>query len=76
MSANELIEHLRRLTPEEQAAFAELFHRWERSGNGSALRPAPKPTTLPDFAARRRRIFGDKVLPKNAVMAARDEERW
>jgi hypothetical protein len=31
--------------------------------------------TLPDYAARRRRIFGDKVLP-NIVLAARSEERW
>ena len=31
--------------------------------------------TLPDYAARRRRIFGDKVLP-NMVLAARSEERW
>lgn len=30
---------------------------------------------LPDYAARRRRIFGDKVLP-NMVMVARAEERW
>jgi hypothetical protein len=31
--------------------------------------------TLPDYAARRRRIFGDKVLP-NMVLLARAEERW
>jgi hypothetical protein len=30
---------------------------------------------LPDYAARRRRIFGDRVLP-NMVLAARAEERW
>jgi len=30
---------------------------------------------LPDYAARRRRIFGDKVLP-NMVLASRSEERW
>jgi hypothetical protein len=34
--------------------------------------PAPP---LPDYAARRRRIFGDKVLP-NMVLVARAEERW
>ena len=28
---------------------------------------------LPDYSARRRRIFGDKVLP-NMVLAARAEE--
>jgi hypothetical protein len=31
--------------------------------------------TLPDYAARRRRIFGDKVLP-NMVLLSRSEERW
>ncbi|HLX68135.1 MAG TPA: hypothetical protein VKV04_00785 [Verrucomicrobiae bacterium] len=30
---------------------------------------------VPDYAARRRRIFGDKVLP-NMVLASRSEERW
>jgi hypothetical protein len=30
---------------------------------------------LPDYAARRRRIFGDKVLP-NMVLVSRSEERW
>jgi len=30
---------------------------------------------LPDYAARRRRIFGNKVLP-NMVLAARAEERF
>ena len=29
----------------------------------------------PDYAARRRRIVGDKVLP-NMVTLARDQERW
>lgn len=30
---------------------------------------------LPDYSERRRRIFGNKVLP-NMVLAARTEERW
>jgi hypothetical protein len=30
---------------------------------------------LPDYSARRRRIFGNKILP-NMVLAARAEERW
>ena len=35
----------------------------------------PMPATLPDYAARRRMIFGGKVLP-NMVMLAREQERW
>ena len=30
---------------------------------------------LPDYSARRRQIFGNKILP-NMVLAARTEERW
>jgi hypothetical protein len=30
---------------------------------------------LPDYAARRRQIFGDKILP-NMVLVSRSEERW
>ena len=30
---------------------------------------------LPDYAARRRMIFGDKVLP-NMVLLGREQERW
>ena len=35
----------------------------------------PAHLPLPDYAARRRRIFGDKVLP-NLVLTAREEEGW
>jgi hypothetical protein len=41
----------------------------EAGSNGSQTPP------LPDYAGRRRRIFGDKVLP-NMVLAARTEDRW
>ena len=34
-----------------------------------------QPLELPDYAARRRRIFGAKVLP-NMVIEARAQERW
>jgi hypothetical protein len=30
---------------------------------------------LPDYAARRRMIFGEKVLP-NMVILSREQERW
>jgi hypothetical protein len=36
---------------------------------------ATQPVKLPDYAARRRQIFGEKVLP-NMVLLAREEERW
>lgn len=36
---------------------------------------APAECKLPDYAARRRRIAGDKVLP-NMVTLGREQERW
>jgi hypothetical protein len=33
------------------------------------------PLKLPDYAARRRMILGDKVLP-NMVLLGREQERW
>lgn len=51
------------LTPEQRAELEQLL--------GENLnRPAPT-TALPDQAARRRRILGDKVLP-NYVLLARE----
>ncbi len=42
----------------------------ESAEGGGELSPA-----LPDYSARRQRIFGNKVLP-NMVLAARAEDRW
>jgi hypothetical protein len=68
---------LRRLPVQEQWEVArwlleELEERAASTaiGQNGGLSPA-----LPDYAARRRRIFGDKVLP-NMVLLARSEERW
>jgi len=36
----------------------------------------PKKLKLPDFAARRKRIFGDRVLPGSAVAEERESYRW
>ena len=41
------------------------------------LPPAkPKKFKLPDFAARRERVFGDRVLPGNIVGEERESYRW
>lgn len=47
----------------------------ENGREPSGARTAPAPASVPDYAARRRRIFGEKVLP-NLVLTAREEERW
>ena len=35
-----------------------------------------KPVEWPDAAARRRKIFGDKVFETNAVLDAREDSRY
>src|SRR5208282_451766 len=72
---------LRQLAPQERWEIA----RWlledlqegalsHAEGEGSGDNGGPTPP-LPDYSARRRRIFGNKVLP-NMVLVARAEERW
>jgi len=36
---------------------------------------AQAPVSLPNYAARRKMIFGEKLLP-NMVVLAREQERW
>jgi hypothetical protein len=72
---------LRQLPPQERWEIA----RWllddlqdgalsHAAGPGSGDNGQKTPP-LPDYSARRRRIFGSKVLP-NMVLAARAEERF
>ena len=72
---------LRQLPPEDRWEVARWLlddlqehtasHNAAKSSDAAAQTPPP----LPDYSARRRRIFGDKVLP-NMVLAARAEESW
>jgi antitoxin (DNA-binding transcriptional repressor) of toxin-antitoxin stability system len=39
-------------------------------------RPKPKKFKLPDFEARRKRIFGDRVMPGNIVAEERESYQW
>ena len=36
----------------------------------------PKPFKLPDFAARQKRIFGDRVMPGNIIAEERESYEW
>ena len=53
----------------------EVRERGEVIGDLVPRTPPSPPPALPDFAARRRRIFGDKVL-SNMVLVSRSEECW
>ena len=68
---------LRQLPAQEQWEVARWLLDVLEAGNGSAAN-APnggRVSALPDYAARRRRIFGDKVLP-TMVLGSRSEESW
>ena len=39
-------------------------------------RPKSKQLKLPDFEARRKRIFGDRVMPGNIVAEERESYEW
>jgi len=39
-------------------------------------RSKPRKIKLPDFEARRKRIFGDQILPGNAVAEERESYEW
>ena len=76
-NVQEIEAALRQLPAEKQWEVA----RWllekleEEAGGATATNKGSRAPALPDYAARRRRIFGDKVLP-NMVLLSRSEERW
>ena len=72
---------LRQLPPQERWEIARwllddlqeaTISQAQGEGSGDKRRRTPP---LPDYSARRRRIFGSKVLP-NMVLLARAEERF
>jgi antitoxin (DNA-binding transcriptional repressor) of toxin-antitoxin stability system len=54
----------------------EVRERGEVIGDLVPRTPPSAPPALPDFAARRRRIFGDYVFPENIVVEARKDSRY
>jgi len=63
---SEIKAALSNLTSDEKADLA--------SSLGKVIEPVGLPVVLPDYAARRRAIYGDRVLPVNAVLEARESE--
>lgn len=72
----EIESALRQLTRQDKWQIARwLLDELDENGQGQSDGRVPAaPSQPPDYAARRRRIFGEKVLP-NMVLSAREEER-
>lgn len=62
MRPMDILNELKMLPPGEQAAFDRLFRQWQ-SATAAAKSPPnpPKNGTWPDFLARLRSIYGNKV---------------
>jgi hypothetical protein len=75
MSANDLLEQVRSLPPRERRKFLVGIRELEEGLAAWNTAPRRKPIRWPDAAARRRKIFGARVLP-NLVLLARKEERF
>ncbi len=72
MSANEVLEQVKALPPRERRKFFECVHELETTIDAQPNGKGKRRVRRPNAAARRRRIFGDKVLP-NLVLLAREQ---
>ena len=78
MSATELIEQLKALSAKEREAFARLFHGLEKptgpaAGNGKR---ASGSGCWPDFGARLKRIYGNKVAADSEAVISYSRGDW
>jgi hypothetical protein len=72
MSAHDVLEQVKALPPRERRKFFDFVHALETA---EPIKPRHRQVRWPDAAARRQRIFGNKILP-NLVLSAREEERY
>ncbi len=75
MSANEVLEQVKALPPRERRKFFACVHELETAIEAQPNGKHKRRIRWPDAAARRRRIFGDKVVP-NLVLLEREQERY
>ena len=67
---------LKQLPVQEAQNIARWLQKYlEHQGDAKTPSASQIRLRLPDYAARRRMILGDKVLP-NMVLLGREEERW
>lgn len=80
MRATELIEQLKALSAKERDAFARLFRELEKptvpaAGNGNGA-SAPGSGNWPDFGARLKRIYGNKVVADSEAVISYARGDW
>ena len=80
MSATELIEQLKALSAREREAFARLFHELDTptvpmAGNGNGA-SASGSGNWPDFGARLKRIYGNKVVADSEAVISYARGDW
>ncbi len=75
MSVNEVLEQVKALPPRERRKFFDCVHELETEVELQPPSRRKRRVRWPNAAARRRRIFGDQVLP-NLVLLAREQERY
>ena len=78
MSAAELIEQLKALPAREREAFVRLFRELEKptsfpAGNSNG---ASNSGNWPDFGARLKRIYGDKVVADSEAVISYARGDW
>jgi len=67
---------LKELPLQEVQEVARWLQKYlEQKHDGKAALNNQAPIKLPDYAARRRMIFGEKIVP-NMVLLGREQERW
>jgi hypothetical protein len=75
MSATEMLDQVKALPPRERRKFFDCVRELEMEIELGPAAVRNHRVRWPDAAGRRRRIFGDKVLP-NLVLLAREQERY
>jgi hypothetical protein len=80
MSVTELIEQLKALSAREREAFVRLFRELESptvpvAGNGSGA-SASGSGNWPDFGARLKRIYGNKVVADSEAVISYARGDW
>lgn len=76
MSAVEILEQAKLLPSNERQTLLDGLLALEEEAEAGVSRDPIERVNWPDVRDRLRRIFGDRVLSENIVLAAREEEPY